>query len=78
MCLHESRGLRDAANEIFAPADSELDWARRIIGAYEAARAAGQAVIAVDGQLGAVGTGEVSGDTAFAISFSSVGSESNV
>lgn len=40
-----------AANEIFAPAASELEWARRIIGAYEAARAAGQAVIAVDGQL---------------------------
>jgi citrate lyase subunit beta/citryl-CoA lyase len=40
-----------AANEIFAPDAAELEWARRIIAAYEAARAAGQAVIAVDGQL---------------------------
>lgn len=40
-----------AANEIFAPGDEELVWARRIIAAYEAAREAGRAVIAVDGQL---------------------------
>ena len=39
------------ANEIFAPSEAELEWARRIIDAFEAARAAGQAVIAVDGQL---------------------------
>lgn len=40
-----------AANEIFAPGVEELEWARKIIAAYDAARAAGQAVIAVDGQL---------------------------
>jgi len=40
-----------AANEIFAPGDAEIAWARRIIAAYDAARADGRAVIAVDGQL---------------------------
>lgn len=40
-----------AANEIFAPGEDELAWARRIVAAYESARAEGRGVIAVDGQL---------------------------
>lgn len=40
-----------AANEAFAPAPAEIAWARRIIAAYDTARADGRAVIAVDGQL---------------------------
>lgn len=41
----------DAANAIFAPTADEIEWARRVIDAHDTARAAGQAVIAVDGRL---------------------------
>jgi citrate lyase subunit beta/citryl-CoA lyase len=40
-----------AANEAFAPAEAEIDWARKIIAAHEEASAAGQGVVVVDGKL---------------------------
>ena len=40
-----------AANATFGPSPAEVDWARRIIAAYDAARAAGKGVVVVDGKL---------------------------
>ena len=40
-----------AANTIFAPCAAEVDWARRIIAAHDAALAAGQGIVLVDGKL---------------------------
>ncbi|SPM36522.1 Citrate lyase beta subunit [Mycobacterium rhizamassiliense] len=39
------------ANEVFGPSQEELDDARRIISAYEEARAAGKSVATVDGRM---------------------------
>lgn len=39
------------ANEVFAPSDEEITLARRMIHAYRAARALGQGVAVVDGQI---------------------------
>ena len=39
------------ANEAFGPSEAEVAWARRIIAAYDAARAAGKGVVVVDGRL---------------------------
>ena len=41
----------EAANEAFGPSAGEVAWARRIIDAYDAARAAGKGVVVVDGKL---------------------------
>lgn len=40
-----------AANEIFAPAEEEIEWSKRIIAAHAEAEAAGKGVVLVDGQL---------------------------
>ncbi|RCK54244.1 malyl-CoA thiolesterase [Thalassospira profundimaris] len=40
-----------AANRAFAPAESEIAWARKIIAAHEEATAQGQGVVVVDGKL---------------------------
>lgn len=40
-----------AANAAFAPTESELAWARRIIAAFEAAQAEGKGIVLVDGKL---------------------------
>ncbi len=39
------------ANAAFGPSPAEVDWARRIIAAYDEARAAGKGVVVVDGKL---------------------------
>lgn len=39
------------ANAAFGPTETEVSWARRIIEAYDAARAAGKGVVVVDGKL---------------------------
>ena len=41
----------DAANRAFAPAEAELAWARKIIDAFQEARAKGAGVVVVDGKL---------------------------
>jgi len=38
-------------NEVFSPTADELDWARKTVRAYAAARAAGDGVIQVDGRM---------------------------
>ena len=40
-----------AANGAFAPIDAELSHARRVIGAFEEARAQGSALVVLDGRL---------------------------
>ena len=39
------------ANDAFGPSEADVAWARRIIAAYDAARAAGKGVVVVDGRL---------------------------
>ncbi|OGL20363.1 MAG: malyl-CoA thiolesterase [Candidatus Rokubacteria bacterium RIFCSPLOWO2_12_FULL_71_22] len=39
------------ANEIFAPAPADVDWARRVIAAHAAATAEGRGVVLLDGRL---------------------------
>jgi len=41
----------EAANRVFAPAASEVEWARKIAGAHERTRAEGKGVVVVDGKL---------------------------
>lgn len=41
----------DAANAAFAPSIDDIEWSRRVIAAYAEARANGQGVLLVDGQL---------------------------
>ncbi|KPK16125.1 MAG: malyl-CoA thiolesterase [Myxococcales bacterium SG8_38] len=41
----------EAANEVFAPSDEEVELSRRIIEAYAAAEAEGRGVVVVDGKL---------------------------
>lgn len=49
LCIHPAQV--PIANEAFVPSTEEVARARRIIDAYEQAKAAGQAAIAVDGQM---------------------------
>ena len=41
----------DLANQVFTPAESEVDRARRILSAMEEAAAAGKGAVALDGRL---------------------------
>lgn len=41
----------DAANRVFAPSATELEWSRKIIAAHAEAAAAGKGVVVVDGRL---------------------------
>jgi len=41
----------DIANRVFAPSDADVDYARRVLSAWEAARAQGQGMCVVDGRL---------------------------
>jgi citrate lyase subunit beta/citryl-CoA lyase len=40
-----------AANEVFAPAAADVDWARRVIAAHAEAIAQGRGVVVLDGRL---------------------------
>jgi citrate lyase subunit beta / citryl-CoA lyase len=44
-------GQVDIANDVWAPDDSEIEYARRVIEAFEAAVADGRGVITVDGRM---------------------------
>ena len=41
----------DAANQVFAPSEEELEWSRRIIEAHAEAEKEGKGVVLVDGRL---------------------------
>jgi citrate lyase subunit beta/citryl-CoA lyase len=49
LCIHPSQV--PLANRLFSPSSAEIDRARRLLTAYEAAVATGQAAIAFDGQM---------------------------
>jgi citrate lyase subunit beta / citryl-CoA lyase len=44
-------GQVDIANEVWAPSDTEIDHARRVIAAFDEATAEGRGVITVDGRM---------------------------
>lgn len=48
-CIHPSQIA--IANEVFTPTEAELDWAERVVAAYEAATRAGQGAIALDNTM---------------------------
>jgi citrate lyase subunit beta/citryl-CoA lyase len=48
-CIHP--GQLAVVHEVFEPTDAELDWARRVVAAADAARADGRGAVAVDGQM---------------------------
>jgi citrate lyase subunit beta/citryl-CoA lyase len=48
-CIHP--GQVETINEVFSPTEKEIDWARKVVGAYEEANAAGSGSISVDGQM---------------------------
>ena len=41
----------DTANRVFAPAEKEIEWSKKIIAAHAEASAAGKGVVVVDGKL---------------------------
>jgi citrate lyase subunit beta / citryl-CoA lyase len=49
LCIHPSQVA--LAHEAFTPSEAEVEQARRIIAAYEAAAARGEAAVEVDGQM---------------------------
>jgi citrate lyase subunit beta / citryl-CoA lyase len=48
-CIHPAQ--IPVANEVFSPTDKEVDWAEKVIAAYEEASAAGSGSVSVDGQM---------------------------
>jgi citrate lyase subunit beta/citryl-CoA lyase len=41
----------ETVNKVFSPTERELEWAKRVVSAYEEATAAGSGSISVDGQM---------------------------
>ena len=48
-CIHP--GQIEIVNELFSPTDAEVEWAEKVVGAYEEAEAAGSGSISVDGKM---------------------------
>ena len=48
-CIHPSQV--ETVNKVFSPTERELEWAKRVVSAYEEATAAGSGSISVDGQM---------------------------
>ena len=48
-CIHP--GQVETVNEVFSPTEWEIEWARKVVGAYEKANAIGSGSISVDGQM---------------------------
>lgn len=48
-CIHPAQiGI---VNEVFAPAQAEIEWAKKVVAAYEEANRAGSGAVSVDGQM---------------------------
>jgi citrate lyase beta subunit len=48
-CIHPAQiGL---VNEVFSPTEKEVDWAKKVVAAYEEANAEGSGSASVDGQM---------------------------
>ena len=48
-CIHPAQ--IPVVNKAFSPTDEEVEWARRVVAAYEEANAAGSGSVSVDGQM---------------------------
>jgi citrate lyase subunit beta/citryl-CoA lyase len=48
-CIHPAQ--IEAVNEIFSPTKKEIEWAKKVVEAYEEASASGSGAISVDGQM---------------------------
>jgi citrate lyase subunit beta / citryl-CoA lyase len=48
-CIHPAQ--IEAVNEVFSPTEGEIEWAKKVVEAYEEASAAGSGAISVDGQM---------------------------
>jgi citrate lyase subunit beta/citryl-CoA lyase len=48
-CIHP--GQVETVNEVFSPTEKEIEWARKVVSAYEEANAAGSGAISIDGQM---------------------------
>ena len=48
-CIHPAQIA--VVNEVFSPSDREVEWARKVVAAYEEANAAGTGAVSVDGQM---------------------------
>jgi citrate lyase beta subunit len=48
-CIHPAQ--ISVVNEVFSPTEKEIEWARKVVAAFEEANAAGSGAISVDGQM---------------------------
>jgi citrate lyase beta subunit len=48
-CIHPAQ--IEAVNEVFSPTPREIEWAEKVVAAYEEASAAGSGAISVEGQM---------------------------
>jgi citrate lyase beta subunit len=48
-CIHPAQ--IEVVNEVFSPTEKEVEWAEKVMAAYEEASAAGTGAISVDGQM---------------------------
>ena len=48
-CIHPAQ--IGVVNEVFSPTEEELEWAEKVVAAYEEANAAGSGAVSVDGQM---------------------------
>jgi citrate lyase subunit beta / citryl-CoA lyase len=48
-CIHPAQ--IEVVNEVFSPTQGEIEWARKVVEAYEEANAAGRGAVSVDGQM---------------------------
>ncbi len=48
-CIHPAQ--IEVVNEVFSPTEREIEWAKKVVEAYEEASAAGTGAISVEGQM---------------------------
>ena len=48
-CIHPAQ--IPVVNEVFSPTEKEVEWAKKVVAAYEEANAAGRGAVSVDGQM---------------------------
>ena len=48
-CIHPTQIA--VVNEIFSPTEAEVEWAERVVAAYDEANAAGSGAVSIDGQM---------------------------
>jgi citrate lyase subunit beta/citryl-CoA lyase len=48
-CIHPDQV--EIVNEVFSPTERELEWARKVVDAYQRANEAGSGSISIDGQM---------------------------